>query len=63
MMGLTQRPAQGLAVVVGDPARPSPQESLLLQALRAAGIEFDVQATRSNRNEGPQLLLAAKAVQ
>jgi hypothetical protein len=63
MMGLTQRPPQGLAVVVGDPARPSPQESLLLQALRAAGIEFDVQAARSNRNEGLQLLLAAKAVQ
>jgi hypothetical protein len=63
MMGLTQRPPQGLAVVVGDPARPSPQESLLLQALQAAGIEFDVQAARSHRNEGPQLLLAAKALQ
>jgi hypothetical protein len=34
-----------------------------LQALRAAGIEFDVQAARSHRNEGPQLLLAAKALQ
>ncbi len=63
MMGLRERPPQGLAVVVGDPARPSPQESLVLQALRAAGIGFDVQAARSSREQGPQLLLAAKTVQ
>jgi hypothetical protein len=63
MMGLPQRPPQGLAVVVGDPARPSAQESLLVQGLRAAGIGFDLQAVRSSREETPQLLLAAKAVQ
>ncbi len=63
MMGLRERPPQGVAVVVGDPARPSPQESLVLQALRAAGIDFDLRGAHSDREQGPQLLLAAKAVQ
>jgi hypothetical protein len=63
MMGLTQRPPQGLALVVADPKQPSPQEQLLQQALQAAGIAFELQAGRSNRETGPQLLLAAKPVQ
>lgn len=63
MMGLAQRPARGLAVVLGDPARPSPQEQILLAALQAAGIAFDVQAARSAHEPAPQLLLAAKPAQ
>ncbi|HEY2185576.1 MAG TPA: hypothetical protein VGH39_11325 [Xanthobacteraceae bacterium] len=63
LMGLTQRPPQGLALLVADTNRPSPQEQLLLQALQAAGIEFELQAARSKREPGPQLLLAARAAQ
>jgi hypothetical protein len=62
-MGLTQRPARGLAVVVSDPLHPSAQETVLLAALQGAGIEFDVQAARSPLDKGVQLLLAAKAPQ
>jgi hypothetical protein len=63
IMGLAQRPPHGLAVVVVDPLHPSAQESLLLQALQAAGIEFDLQGERSPLDKGPQLLLAAKTPQ
>jgi hypothetical protein len=63
IMGLIQRPPHGLAVVVVDPLHPSAQESVLLQALQAAGIEFDLQGARSPLDKGPQLLLAATAPQ
>jgi hypothetical protein len=58
VMGLTQRPPHGLAVVVADPLHPSPQEFVLLQALQAAGIELDLQGARPPLDKGPQLLLA-----
>ena len=61
IMGLAQRPPHGLAVVVIDPAHPAAQESLLLQALQAAGIEFDLEAALSPLDKEPQLLLAARA--
>src|SRR6516164_3591223 len=54
IMGLAQRPAHGLAVVVIDPAHPAAQESLLLQALQAAGIEFDLEAALSPLDKEPQ---------
>jgi hypothetical protein len=60
-VGMRERPPQGLAVVVGDSARPSAQESLLLEALHAASIAFDLQAARSSREQTPQLLLATRA--
>jgi hypothetical protein len=60
IMGLAQRPPHGLAVVVTDPAHPAAQESLLLQALQAAGIEFDLEAALSPLDKEPQLLLAAR---
>jgi hypothetical protein len=60
IMGLPRRPAHGLAVVVLDPAHPSAQESLLFQALHAAGIEFDVEGALSPLDKQPQLLLAAR---
>jgi hypothetical protein len=63
IMGLTQRPPHGLAVVVADPLHPSPQESVLLQALQAAGIALDLQGARSPLDKGPQLLLAATTPQ
>jgi len=47
--------------VVIDPAHPAAQESLLLQALQAAGIEFDLEAALSPLDKEPQLLLAARA--
>jgi hypothetical protein len=61
IMGLARRPPHGLAVVVADPAHPAAQESLLLQALQAAGIEFDIQGALSPLDKEPQLLLAARA--
>jgi hypothetical protein len=63
VMGLIQRPPHGLAVVVVDPLHPSPQESVLLQALQAAGIEFDLQGAQPTLDKGLQLLLAAKTPQ
>jgi len=63
VMGLPQRPPHGLAVVVADPLHPSAQESVLLQALQAAGIALDVQGARSPLDKGPQLLLAATTPQ
>jgi hypothetical protein len=63
IMGLVQRPARGLAVVVADPRHPSEQESMLLQALQAARIEFDLQGVRSPQDKGPQLLLSARPPQ
>ena len=62
-MGLMQRPPRGLAVIVSDPTRPSAQETVLLQALQGAGIEFDLQAARSPLDKGAELLLAAKPTQ
>ena len=62
-MGLMQRPPRGVAVVVLDPFHPSAQEAVLLQALQAAGIEFDLQGARSPLDKGIQLLLAAKTSQ
>ena len=61
IMGLARRPPHGLAVVVADPPHPTAQESLLLQALQAAGIEFDLQGALSPLDKEPQLLLAARA--
>jgi hypothetical protein len=63
IMGLVQRPPRGLAVVVADPLHPSAQESVLLQALQAARIDFDLQAARSSLDKGPQLLLSARPPQ
>jgi hypothetical protein len=63
IMGLVQRPASGLAVVVADRGHPSDQESVLLQALQAARIEFDLQGARSPQDKGPQLLLSARPPQ
>jgi hypothetical protein len=63
IMGLVQRPASGLAVVVADRDHPSEQESVLLQALQAARIEFDLQGARSSQDKGPQLLLSARPPQ
>jgi hypothetical protein len=63
IMGLVQRPPHGLAVVIADPLHPSPQESVLLQALQAAGIEFDLQGAQPTLDKGLQLLLAAKTPQ
>jgi hypothetical protein len=63
IMGLIQRPPHGLALVVADTLHPSPQESVLLQALQAAGIEFDLQGAPSPLDKGPQLLLAATTPQ
>jgi hypothetical protein len=62
-MGLAQRPPRGLAVIVSDPGHPSAQETVLLQALQGAGIDFDVQGARAPLDPGVQLLLAAKAPQ
>jgi hypothetical protein len=62
-MGLAQRPARGLAVVLSDPQHPSAQEAVLLQALQGAGIEFDLERARSPLDKGVALLLAAKAPQ
>jgi hypothetical protein len=62
-MGLAQRPARGLAVIMIDPGHPSAHETVLLQALQGAGIDFDVQGARSPLDSGVQLLLAAKAPQ
>jgi hypothetical protein len=63
IMGLVQRSPRGLAVVVVDPLHPSAQESVLLQALQAARIEFDLQGARSPLDKGPQLLLSARPPQ
>jgi hypothetical protein len=63
IMGLVQRSPRGLAVVVADPLHPSAQESVLLQALQAARIEFDLQGARSPLDKGPQLLLSARSPQ
>jgi len=60
IMGLAHRPAHGLAVVLADPAHPAAQESVLLQALQAAGIEVDVAGALSPLDKEPQLLLAAR---
>jgi hypothetical protein len=63
VMGLVQRPAHGLAVVLVDPSHPSPQEAAVLQALRAAQIEFDMQQAYPASDGSPQLLLSARLLQ
>ena len=63
VMGLVQRPAHGLAVVLADPLHPSPPETVVLQALHAAQIEFDVQQPYPAPDGGPQLLLSARPLQ
>ena len=59
IMGLSRRPPHGLAVVVADPANPSPLEAALLQALQNAGLALDLQGAQSPLEKVPQLLLAA----
>lgn len=63
IMGLVQRPSRGLALVLVDPSRPSAQESVVLAALQAAHIEFDVQQPYPSAESGPQLVLSARIAQ
>lgn len=58
-MGLPERPPHGLAILVGDPAHLSAQESTLLRALQAAAVEFDIAPAQSGMDKGPELLFAA----
>ncbi len=62
-LGLPERPPHGLAILVGDPAHLSAQEAMLLRALQAAAVEFDIAPARSGVDKGPELLLAAIAPQ
>jgi hypothetical protein len=62
-MGLPERPPHGLAILVGDPAHLSAQEAMLLRALQAAAVEFDIAPAQSGLDKGPELLFAAVAPQ